>query len=103
MLILLKMEDVYNYQRQKLKNSKINKKLKTLCNKTCKAPWIAEIVANKRIFVRGRWDYENINYHGTRNVMVSFFLNDDKLYEIFDPKNNERYFCKTEKGKIIKQ
>jgi hypothetical protein len=103
MLVLLKLEDVHNYQRQKLKNSKLNKKLKTLCNKTCNAPWVAEIISNKRNFIRGHWDYEHVNYQGTRNVIVSFFLNDNKLYEVFNPKNNERYFCKTENGEIIKQ
>jgi len=104
MLILLKLEDVNNKQRYALKKSnKINLNLKKLCLKTCKAPWVAEIVLKKRIFIRGFWDYEHTNFQGTQNIMVSFFLKDNKFYEIFDAKNNERYFCKTEKGRIVKQ
>lgn len=103
MLTLLRIEDVHNYQRKRLKALKVNKKLKSLCSKTCKAPWVAEVISNKRNFIRGHWDYEHVNYHGNRNIIVSFFLSDNKLYEVFNPKNNERYFCKIKNGKITKQ
>lgn len=103
MLVLLRLDDVHNKQRNNLKRSKIKNCLKKLCNKTCRPPWVAEIVSEKRIFIRGHWDYEHVNYQGTRNIVVSFFLKEGRKYEIFESKTNERYFCKIKNGKIVKQ
>lgn len=104
MLILLKIEDVHHWQRYNLKKTKIKNSLKKICAKTCRPPWVAEIYLDgKRKFIKGHWDYRHINYQGTRNIIVSFFLKDNKYYEIFDPKINERYKCKIENGMIIRQ
>ena len=64
--------------------------------------WVAEITGHDtrygwaRKFLRGQYDYENANSVGSRGVMVHFFLESYRAYEVKKPiswRKDDRFFC----------
>jgi hypothetical protein len=45
-------------------------------------PWIAEIIDNDRVFVRGQWEYPDSPGVGEDDVWIQFVLLPGKTYEI---------------------
>jgi len=74
--------------------------------------WCAEITGfdavykYSRFFLKGKFDYTHSNSKGSRGVYVFFLLNENKIYEVSEPKswkNTDRYFCKINNcGDVIK-
>jgi len=72
--------------------------------------WVAEITGKdkkykfRRHFLRGFKDYSKTNSAGSRGVFISFFLDEDKLYEAcyrVTWGSARRYFCIIKNGCII--
>jgi hypothetical protein len=97
MLALLRLEDVNRKQRAFVKEAMRPGKLARLCARTCRAPWVADISDGARSFIEGFWDYScGTGRHG--KVMVVFFLPSGRRYEVSDPANKRRYFCRVADG-----
>jgi hypothetical protein len=99
MMAMLTLEDVHRKQRAFVKEAMPPGHLARLCAKTCRAPWVADVTDGQRKFMEGFWDYSRGT--GRRGkVMVIFFLPSGRRYEVSDPANHRRYFCRVADGKL---
>lgn len=60
-------------------------------------PWVAEVRYDKtncclqRRFLRGVKDYSQSNGSASRGVYLYFYLDDDKIYEVHEPKGWKKF------------
>ncbi len=73
--------------------------------------WVAEITGlskkykYERNFLSCKKDYTKANSTGTRGIYAYYTLEENKLYEVKDPKSwgrTERYFCIIQDGELVK-
>ncbi len=71
--------------------------------------WCAEVSLDgykiDRDFLKPKKDYSEANGVGSRGVYAYFYLDEGKIYEVYERtswKSSERYFCKVKNGEVVK-
>lgn len=101
-IAMLKLIDRTNSIRAWAKTIGVSK---SLIKAACKRPWVADITNGNRTFMKGMYDYRWSNSDGSKDVVVSFVLWPDRIYEVCEPDlpvREVRYKCKVVDGVIVR-
>ncbi len=73
--------------------------------------WVAEVSQDIdtgrlcRTYMRCQKDYRDGNSTGSRGVMVYYWLEEGKVYEVSSPatwRRSEHFFCRAENGEVVR-